>query len=152
MNWPQTIHASTIVLGEAGILIRGEAGVGKSTLARQILDEAAARRIFARLVADDRTQVEARHGRVLARRVEAVAGLIEVRGLGLLRRPSEPAAILRLVVDLSGAEPGRLPTAEERSVALCGILLPRFRARSGADLAGMVLAHISGLCDTAMTE
>ena len=74
MASPQTIHATTIVLGEAGILIRGDAGSGKSTLARKLIGDACARRLFARLVADDRSRIEERHGRLLARGVEAVVG------------------------------------------------------------------------------
>ena len=152
MASPQTIHATTIVLGEAGILIRGDAGSGKSTLARKLIGDACARRLFARLVADDRSRIEERHGRLLARGVEAVSGLIEIRGIGLERQAGEPAVVVRLIVDLSADDPQRLPDPADRITALCGVTLPRLRARTGADLIESVLAQTCGLYTAVMTE
>lgn len=86
-----TLHATVVLVGEAGILIRGRSGAGKSRLARLILAEAAARGLFARLVADDRVRVAARGGRLVASRIPAIAGWIEMRGHGLVRQRSEPA-------------------------------------------------------------
>jgi serine kinase of HPr protein (carbohydrate metabolism regulator) len=149
---PLTIHATTIILGEAGILIRGEAGSGKSSLARQLLGEAASRHVFCRLVADDRTRVEPRNNRLIARSVEATGGLIEIRGIGILRQEAEPAVVVRLIVDLSAEEPERLPDPARGNVALCGVLLPRLRARTGANITDIVLGHASGLCDALVTE
>ncbi len=56
--------------------------------------------------------MEAAHGRLLVRPAEALAGLIEIRGLGIRRLPYEPVAAVRLVVDL-GAPAGRLPDPED---------------------------------------
>jgi HPr kinase/phosphorylase len=138
----QTIHATTIVLGEAGILIRGESGTGKSALARQLIAAAGARQLFARLVADDRSRIEQRHGRLLARGVEAFAGLIEIRGIGLVRKEAEPAAVVRLIIDLSTTSPERMPHPEDLSDDLCGVALPRLRASAGSvDLIDIVLAR-----------
>jgi HPr kinase/phosphorylase len=98
MREPETIHATCVLIGEAGILIRGEAGSGKSTLARQLIHDARQKNLFASLVSDDRTWIVERHGRLLARVVESIAGLIEVRGAGLTAylngriRPSSYAA------------------------------------------------------------
>jgi serine kinase of HPr protein (carbohydrate metabolism regulator) len=149
---PQTIHATTIVLGEAGILIRGESGAGKSTFARHLIAAAASRGIFARLVADDRSRIEQRHGRLLARGVEAIAGLIEIRGIGLVRQEVEPAAVVGLIVDLSETRPERLPEPDDLTATLCGISLPRLRASAGTDLTDIVLARASGLYAAVMTE
>ena len=84
--------------------------------------------------------------------MEAIAGRIEIRGIGLVRRDAEPAAVVRLVVDLSDAVPERLPEPGDGTVAVCGVLLPRIRARTGANLTDVVLKHIGGLRDAGVTE
>lgn len=48
------VHGTAAVVGEAGVLIRGASGAGKSSLALALVDAAAARGLFARLVGDDR--------------------------------------------------------------------------------------------------
>jgi serine kinase of HPr protein (carbohydrate metabolism regulator) len=149
---PRAIHATTVILGEAGILIRGDAGSGKSSLARKLIGDAVALNIFSRLVADDRTRVEQKNGRLIARSVEAISGLIEIRGIGIRRQEAEPAVVVRLIIDLSSGEPERLPDLADRSVAVCGVLLPRIRAQKGANVTDIVLKHISGLCDRLVTE
>jgi serine kinase of HPr protein (carbohydrate metabolism regulator) len=119
-----TVHASCVVVGEAGILIRGPSGSGKSRLAREILAAAGAS-TFARLVCDDRVHLENRSGRLLARAVPAIAGRIEMRGVGLLAVPYEPAAVVRLVVDASSEHGERLPQERDDAVDVCGVTLPR---------------------------
>jgi serine kinase of HPr protein (carbohydrate metabolism regulator) len=84
-----TVHASCVVLGEAGVLIRGPSGSGKSQLARRLVSAYPG---FARLLSDDRVRIEVRHGRVVARTVPAIAGTLEIRGLGLVPAAFEPAA------------------------------------------------------------
>ncbi len=136
-------HATCVVLGEAGVLIRGESGSGKSSLGLALLERAAARGLFAALVADDRVRIALRHGRLVARPHPAIAGRIEVRGLGLLGRPAEEACLLRLVVDLVPAAP-RLPEPGAERADLLGISLPRLcldRALRDTGLApGLILA------------
>ena len=129
MSGPPNLHAGCVLLGEAGVLIRGEAGVGKSSLAVRLVAARRAAGRFAAHVSDDRTLVEAAHGRLIARPHPAIAGLVERRGLGLARVPYEGAAILRLVVDLQRERPPRLPVDDERSVTLEGVLLPRLAGR-----------------------
>jgi serine kinase of HPr protein (carbohydrate metabolism regulator) len=130
MTAPEAVHATCVVVGEAGILIRGPSGAGKSTMARQIVAQAAAAGSFARLVADDRTLVERRGDRVLARPHPAIAGSIEVRGLGVARAPHEPAVRIALVVDLVAAPP-RMPEARDESEVIQGVALPRIRVATG---------------------
>lgn len=145
-----TVHASCVVLGEAGILIRGESGSGKSTLARELLDHADAPGLFARLVCDDRVALSVRHGRVVARAVPSIAGRLEIRGLGLVELPWEPATVLRLVVDC-GAVPARFPDREGLQTDLLGVTLPRLGLESGRDSAGPILWRLRGLRDTHVT-
>lgn len=125
-----TLHASCVLLGEAGVLVRGPAGAGKSSLCLALLDRAALEGRHARLVGDDRIRLQARHGRLVARPHPTLAGLIEIRGHGLRRLAAHAeAAVLRLVVDLVEA-PERMPAgpaATERllSEGLLGVSLPR---------------------------
>jgi HPr kinase/phosphorylase len=122
---PATIHASAVVTGARAVLIRGPSGAGKSRLALDLIEAARSGALrFARLIGDDRVHVEAAGGRLLARPAEALAGLIEVRGLGILRLPYEPSAVVGLVVDL-GANAERFPKVTERQVIIEGVSLPR---------------------------
>ncbi len=95
------IHASCAARDGAGVLLLGPAGCGKSDLLLRLLD-----RGF-ELVADDRVEIECGEARAPA----SLAGLLEVRGLGIVRLPHRAAARLRLAVELVGAEslPARLP-------------------------------------------
>ena len=121
-----TVHASCVVLGEAGVLIRGPAGSGKSQLARRLVSAYPG---FARLVSDDRARIEVRHGRVVARTVPAIAGALEIRGLGLVRTAFEPAAVVRLVVDALPGPADRLPEVADAQVDVSGVALPRIAGR-----------------------
>lgn len=141
MSGPETLHASCVVFGEDGILIRGPSGSGKSQLARELLAEAARSGRFARLVADDRVQVEARHGRLIARALPSTAGLLEVRGLGLVTVDHEPSAVLRLVVDCLDGQPLRFP--EEHDVVIDGVRLPWTACQAAANVASTLLWRIA---------
>lgn len=85
-----------------------------------------------RLIADDRAEVGAANGRLIVRPAEALKGLVEVRGLGILRLPYEPAAIVGSVVDL-GADSKRLPQQAERETVIDGVRLARLAVAPGAD-------------------
>ena len=129
------LHASALVVGECGILLRGASGAGKSRLALATVAEANRDGRFARLVADDRTLLAVHHGRLVARPHQALAGRVERRGLGLTAVPHEPACVLRLVADLCEGWPARLPTPEDSTVAVAGIALPPRRVRGLRDAA-----------------
>lgn len=136
------IHATTVAIGEAGVLIRGNSGAGKSVLALALIAQAQMTGQFARLVADDRTALSPRGGRLLARPVPPLEGLIERRGLGLTPEPYQPAVVLRLIVDLSGTEPTRMPEPEDLVESLAGIDLPRLTVMGRAGDERMVLAAL----------
>jgi HPr kinase/phosphorylase len=149
---PQTtLHASCVVVREAGLLIRGPSGSGKSSLARQILMEANRAGCFARLVCDDRLRVENRNGRLLAATVPVIAGSIEVRGMGLLTLPSETSAIVRWVIDL-GQAPERLPETAFGTVTLCGVALPQIETCLEPGLGQAILLRLGHPYDTLMTH
>jgi HPr kinase/phosphorylase len=96
------IHASCIAIGSKGVLILGESGAGKSDLALRLMDGGA------KLVADDRTELWVERGRLCARAPKSIAGLIEVRGLGIVAQPFARKTIIALAIELNEA-PERLP-------------------------------------------
>jgi serine kinase of HPr protein (carbohydrate metabolism regulator) len=122
-------HATCVVLGEAGVLIEGPSGVGKSRIALAALDLAASRGRFARLIGDDRIFLEARSGRLIARGHPAVKGKIEKRGEGIADVPFESRAVIRVSIELfAGTSPGdlppRLPSDEDNTMIIEGISVP----------------------------
>ena len=145
------IHASCVVVGEAGVLIRGPSASGKSALARELILGAPRAARFARLVGDDRIRIANRNGRLLASALPAVAGKLEARGLGVLTMPYERSAIVRLVVDCLTEDPPRLPAKGDRHVTLCGVDLPRIAARITPGLPAILLLRLADPGDTLMT-
>ena len=140
-----TVHATCVVVGEAGVLIRGESGAGKSSLALALIERAGCRGMFAALVGDDRVRLHRRHGRIVARPHPAIAGRVEIRGHGIVAVDHLPACVLRLVVDLAAAGP-RLPDEPEPDAALLGVALPRLRidraTRDSGLAPGLVIAAL----------
>jgi HPr kinase/phosphorylase len=138
-----TIHASAVLVGPKAVLIRGRAGSGKSRLAWDLMEAAAQGALpFARLVADDRAHIEAHAGRLLVRPAEKLAGLLEVRGLGIRRMPYEPVAVAGLVVDLAAEDAARLPEPEATRTAIDGVNLPRLAVAAGIAALPLVLAFL----------
>ena len=138
-----TIHATAVLVGPRAVLIRGPAGSGKSRLVMTLLNMSATGLLpFARLVADDRVLIEDRHGRLLVRPPAALAGLLEVRGLGLRRMPYEPAGVLGWIVDLGDQGAKRLPADEDLTATLASVTLPRLAFRSCADPAAVLVAAL----------
>ena len=137
-----TIHASAVLVGARAILIRGPSGAGKSRLALEMIESARTGALrFARLVGDDRLHLEPAGGRLLVRPAEALAGLIELRGVGILRRDYEPCAVVGLVVDLATADADRLP--EDTAFAIAGIDVPRLAVAPGAAALPAVMAVVT---------
>ena len=116
-----TVHGTCVVVGDAGVLIRGGPGAGKSDLALRLIDDGA------RLVSDDRVRLQLRGGAVIASAPKAIKGMIEVNGIGLTRLEADritgeaPLALLVDLVRAGGTE--RLPRPQEETVL--GVNLPR---------------------------
>lgn len=138
-----TVHASAVLVGARAVLIRGPSGAGKSRLAYELIEAGRHDGLgFARLVGDDRVHLEAAGGRLLVRPAEALAGLLEIRGLGLIRLDHEPAAVVGLVVDLHAADAERLPAPDRQNTEISGIVLPRLAVAAGASALPAVFAHL----------
>lgn len=136
-----TVHASAVLVGRHAVLIRGPSGSGKSRLAAALLDWPQAP--FTRLVGDDRVILAAAGGRLLARPAAPIAGLLEIRGLGLRRLPFEPLAVVGRVVDLAAADADRLPLPQARRCVVAGIALPRLPVAAGCDPLPLVAAWLA---------
>lgn len=105
------LHATAVAVDGRGLLITGASGAGKSALAIALIG------LGAKLISDDQTQVS-REGGVVTLRcpTPALHGVIEARGVGLLRAEAIEAAPLILVVDLDRYESDRLPPRRNVSV------------------------------------
>ncbi len=138
-----SIHASCVRVGEHGVLIRGPSGAGKSLLALRLMLDPPRILPHAEFVADDRVLLEAAQGTLTARAPDALAGIIEVRHLGLRRVPHLFSVKVNIVVDLSAAVASRLPALEETSVTLDGITVSRIAVPPGADAALLLAAALT---------
>lgn len=113
---PQTelVHATTVSIGGRGVLISGRPGSGKSDLALRLIDRGAT------LVADDQTLVRAEAGVAIASAPPAIAGKLEVRGVGIFAVERVDAALSLCVALADTVE--RLPEPRVRMIA--GAKLP----------------------------
>ena len=112
------VHASCVLLArageafgapaDAGVLLLGESGSGKSDLALRLIERGAV------LVSDDRTELFAEAGALIAAPAKGLVGLIEVRNLGILELPHADTARVHLAVHLSDNRAARLPEADRR--------------------------------------
>jgi hypothetical protein len=141
-----TIHASAVLIGPKAALVRGPAGSGKSQFVWALLQLAGSAALpFARLVGDDRLHVETHAGRLLVRPALELAGMIEIRGLGIRRLPYEPVAVAGFVLDLAAPDGERYPTPEAGKASIGGVILPRLAVPIGAPALGLVLAYTGTL-------
>lgn len=112
----ETHHASCVAIQGRGLLILGSSGTGKSALALQLMAYGA------ELVADDRTILKRQNGELIAYCPAAIAGVIEARGIGLLRATATGPVPLAGAVDLGRIETARLP--EPRVFEALGCAIP----------------------------
>ena len=128
MSAAATVHASVALVATSGVLIRGASASGKSSLLLALMAMDGARN---GLCADDRVILAAHNGRLIASVPPELAGLIEVRGQGILRRAHVSPVVVDLVVDLLPAPAcPRMPDRDDRA-AIAGIALPRLVLPAG---------------------
>lgn len=139
-----SVHASAVLVGNRAVLIRGPSGAGKSRLAFDLILAGRSGQIAAAvLVGDDRVHLEPSNGQLMARPAPALAGLIEIRGLGIRHCPFADQAVVGLVVDLSAADAERLPPRETLLTHVCGVLLPRIPVAAGFAALPLVIAALT---------
>ena len=111
------IHATCIAIGDRGVLLTGPPGSGKSDLALRLLDRGAT------LVSDDSVEVRGAAGRLRAAAPATIAGLIEVRGLGIV--PVEAAAEVTVALAVALDRPAeRLPEHPLPARTIEGVAIP----------------------------
>ncbi|KQV72935.1 serine/threonine protein kinase [Rhizobium sp. Root1220] len=140
MNAPTNVHATAVVVGKTGLLFVGPSGWGKSMLAFACISEAQRLGIAAVLVADDQVLISQRGGDVIAECPASIAGLMELRGTGIVRLPHITEAPMHYAV-LPGSTSGedRVPPEGERATIASGIDLPALRLLSNTPLPLAVL-------------
>ncbi len=125
----------------SAVLLRGFSGRGKSDLAFRLIDNGA------KLIADDQVSLERRQeDKIIAGSVPAIHGLLEVRGIGLLKYEVAPPTQLRLVIDLVPREEvPRMPPHETEDILgipVTALKLHAFDASTPAKIAKAIeLVH-----------
>src|SRR5437588_6947724 len=89
------MHGTAVAIDGRAVLLRGASGSGKSDLALRLIDAGA------RLIADDQSELRRQGEAIIVRAPAAIAGLIEVRGVGILRVDTIAEAPLALVAYLT---------------------------------------------------
>lgn len=130
------LHASAVALAGRGALILGPSGSGKSSLALELMA------LGAELVADDRVLIERRGAALVARPPESLAGLIEARGIGLIRVGHRPEAPIVIAVDLGVAASARLPRSRE--IEWLGVRIGLISGRDAPTLASTLYVILRG--------
>jgi serine kinase of HPr protein (carbohydrate metabolism regulator) len=108
-------QATAVAIGKRALLIEGAPGSGKSSLALALIDRGAV------LIGDDGVTLTAREGRLLAAPPPNIAGLLEVRGVGLLPCLTARDVPVALVIRLDPAAPRFVETAEPTEIAGCRV-------------------------------
>jgi serine kinase of HPr protein (carbohydrate metabolism regulator) len=139
-----TIHASAVLVGDQAVLIRGPSGSGKSRLAFDLILAGRAGQIApAILVGDDRLHLRREADFLIVSPAAALAGLIEIWGLGVRRCPFVAEAPLGMVVDLEAADAQRLPPPEALHTDIQGIKIPRIPVKPGFTGLPLVIAALT---------
>lgn len=111
-------QASAVAIGGRALLIEGPPGSGKSSLALALIDRGAG------LIGDDAVTLVAEAACLIASAPPNIAGLLEVRGVGLVHVPGAPPAPVALILVLGSGTTERLPLAPLPARILAGMSVP----------------------------
>ena len=134
-NIGEIVHASCVAFCTHGVLISAPSARGKSTLALELISRGAT------LVADDRTVLSVTDNQILASPPAKLSGIIEVRGIGLLRAKSAAPVRLGLIIDLEHTEPLRHPPKRIRK--LMGLSLPVLYRIDSSSFPAAILQYLA---------
>lgn len=121
MSGPETglvLHASAVAIEGRALLIEGPPGSGKSSLALALIERGAG------LIGDDAVTLMPSEGQLVASPPPNIAGLLEVRGVGLARLDVAPPAPVALILALGGPPPQRLPETPLPTRDIAGVAVP----------------------------
>jgi serine kinase of HPr protein (carbohydrate metabolism regulator) len=139
-----SVHASAVKVGERAVLIRGPSGAGKSRLAFDLILCGRSGQVSpAVLVGDDRVELATVGGQLIVSPAPILAGLIEVRGLGIRRCDHVEQAVVGLIVDLAATDTARLPDLHALQTRIYGVEIPRIPIASGYSPLPIVIAALT---------
>jgi len=118
MIWHGGLVARSVRGQWIGALIEGPSGIGKSDLAMRALE------LGATLVADDRVILWRSGGRLYGRAPVALSGLLEIRGVGIVRRTPRGLVEVSLVIACQSGPQSVERYPEQRIVERMGVRLP----------------------------
>lgn len=123
------VHATCVAIAGRGVLLLGTPGSGKSSLALRLIDapgRATGEDVMdAVLVSDDQTHITREGTKLVASPPPSLAGLLEVRGLGVVKCRHIPSCELALAIRLSSSDMiERLPEPSFGTYAVAGGALP----------------------------
>lgn len=127
------LHSTTVAVNRKAAVFLGPTGSGKSTLALRMIS------LGAILVSDDQTRFSVDGNKVVAHSIPSIEGLLEVRGMGILKAPFQSSAEVSLVVDMTEVEEQRLPPS--RDFEILGQKVSLYRKLNGDHFAD-ALMHI----------
>jgi HPr kinase/phosphorylase len=144
MTGRPSVHASAVKVGERAVLIRGPSGSGKSRLAFDLILAGRSGQLPpAVLVGDDRVHLDTAGGELVVGAIGELAGLIEIRGLGIRRCDFVSEAKVGLVVDLAATDAERLPPPEALQINIFGVDIPRIPVGQGFSPLPLVVAALT---------
>lgn len=112
------VHGAAVQFAGKGVLLLGPSAIGKSDLALRLIDAGAI------LIADDQVRLEVRNQRLMAGPHDRLKGLINLRGIGILRLPFQEGE-LDLAVDLVAPDMVADPLPPPAKVSWLGVDLPK---------------------------
>jgi HPr kinase/phosphorylase len=144
MSADATVHASAVKVGDCAVLIRGPSGSGKSRLAFDLILAGRSGQLPpAILVGDDRVHLDTDGEKLQVRPARELAGLIEIRGLGIRRCAYVAEATVGLVVDLAADDAERLPPPGALEIQISGVKIPRIPVQTAFNPLPLVVAALT---------
>ena len=114
---PLVLQASAVAIEGRSLMLFGPPGAGKSSLALALIERGAG------LIGDDAVTLIPEGARLIASPPPNIAGMLEVRGVGLVRlEPAAPAPVA-LALELGAGPAERLPDALPQRL-IAGIAVP----------------------------
>ncbi|SDR23570.1 HPr kinase/phosphatase C-terminal domain-containing protein [Pseudovibrio sp. Tun.PSC04-5.I4] len=122
----QAIHATCVVIGKIGLLVRGKSGSGKTALGLELIHAARLQGSYAAMVADDRVYVTAKNNRLIATCPDQIQGKAELRGHGIVDVPYLNKALVHVVLDFEDlSKMDRIPDESALTCEICSVKLIR---------------------------